>query len=101
MAAAAVKTVCIVGAGPAGLVAAKTFVQHGNFVVTVYEAADRVGGMWRGKLGEHGDKCSPDMRTNGSKFTIAFADLSWSSVDLSDPETGPSPVFPKASQVGQ
>lgn len=100
------KTVCIIGAGPAGLVAAKTFLQHGNYFVTVYEAADRVGGMWRGQPGEYGDKCSPKMRTNLSRFTVAFPDLSWSSVDLSDPVTGaasPSipPMFPKAWQVGR
>ncbi len=99
------KTVCIVGAGPAGLVAAKTFVQQENYAVTVYEAAERVGGMWRAQPGEQGDKCSPEMRTNLSRFTVAFPDLSWSSVDLSDPQTGSipasPPMFPKAWQVGQ
>ncbi|KAF2134097.1 nucleotide-binding domain-containing protein [Dothidotthia symphoricarpi CBS 119687] len=100
------KTVCVIGAGPAGLVAAKTLLQHGGFSVNVYEAADRVGGMWRGRPGDFGDKCSPEMRTNLSRFTVAFPDLSWSSVDLSDPVTGtpaPStpPTFPKAWQVGR
>jgi hypothetical protein len=100
------RTVCIVGAGPSGLAAAKTFLQHGSYVVTVYEAADRVGGMWRARPGEYGDKCSPEMRTNLSRFTVGFSDLSWSSVDLSDPVTGtasPSspPMFPKAWQVGR
>lgn len=100
------RSVCIVGAGPSGLVAAKTFLQNGNYVVTVYEAADRVGGMWRALPGEYGDKCSPEMRTNLSRFTVAFPDFSWSSVDLSDPVTGaPSPatppIFPKAWQVGR
>lgn len=100
-----IRTVCIVGAGPAGLVAAKTFLQHGNYSVTVYEAAERVGGMWRAQPGEFGDKCSPEMKTNLSRFTVAFADLSWSSVDLSDPVTGSAPgtppMFPKAWQVGR
>ncbi|KAJ8115270.1 hypothetical protein OPT61_g3043 [Boeremia exigua] len=100
------RSVCIVGAGPSGLVAAKTFLQHGSYVVTVYEAADRVGGMWRAQPGEYGDKCSPEMRTNLSRFTVAFSDLSWSSVDLSNPATGESspstpPMFPKAWQVGR
>jgi len=53
------RKVCVVGAGPAGLVAAKVFGQHEGFSVTVFEAADRVGGMWRGRLGEFGDKCAP------------------------------------------
>jgi hypothetical protein len=100
------RSVCIVGAGPSGLVAAKTFLQHGSYAVTVYEAADRVGGMWRAQPGEYGDKCSPEMKTNLSRFTVAFPDLSWSSVDLSNPVTGaasPStlPMFPKAWQVGR
>lgn len=100
------KSVCIVGAGPAGLVTAKTFLQNGGYTVTVFEAADRVGGMWRGQPGEYGDKCDPEMRTNLSRFTVAFSDLSWSSVDLSNPVTGspaaPSmPMFPKAWHVGR
>jgi hypothetical protein len=100
------KSVCIVGAGPAGLVAAKTFLQQGQFTVSVFEATDRLGGMWRGRPGEYGDKCSPDMRTNLSRFTVAFSDLSWSSVDLSTPGAESlshltSPMFPKAWQVGR
>jgi thioredoxin reductase len=100
------KSVCIIGAGPAGLVAAKTFLQKGGYCVTVFEASDRAGGMWRAQSGEYGEKCSPEMRTNLSRFTVAFSDLSWASVDLSDPVTGatsPSalPIFPKAWQVGR
>ncbi|KAH3955023.1 hypothetical protein HBH98_036080 [Parastagonospora nodorum] len=100
------RSVCVVGAGPAGLVAAKTFLQTGGYAVTVFEAADRVGGMWRGRPGEYGDKCDPGMRTNLSRFTVAFSDLSWPSVDLSDPVTGlpaasSTPMFPKAWQVGR
>lgn len=99
------KSVCIIGAGPAGLVAAKTFLQKGGYTVTVFETADRVGGMWRAQPGEHGDKCSPEMRTNLSRFTVAFSDLAWSSVDLSHPKNASSqslpPTFPKAWQVGR
>jgi hypothetical protein len=99
------KSVCIVGAGPAGLVTAKTFLQHGGYRVTVFEAADRVGGMWRAPPGHKVDKCSPHMRTNLSRFTVAFPDLAWSSVDLSDPVSGTAglqpPMFPKAWQVGR
>jgi hypothetical protein len=100
------KSVCIIGAGPAGLVAAKTFLQKGCYSVTVFESADRVGGMWRAQPGEHGHKCGPEMRTNLSRFTVAFSDLAWSSVDLSHPDSGATlhqspPVFPKAWQVGR
>ncbi|KAF2710363.1 hypothetical protein K504DRAFT_490501 [Pleomassaria siparia CBS 279.74] len=106
------KSVLVVGAGPAGLVAAKTLLQHGNgkhFKVTVFEAADKVGGMWRADANEEGEKCSPNMRTNLSRFTVAFSDLSWNSVSLEDTEDkentaahtqAPPPMFPKAWQVG-
>jgi cation diffusion facilitator CzcD-associated flavoprotein CzcO len=61
--------------------------------------------MWRAKKDEDGDKCAPAMRTNLSRFTVAFADLSWSSVNLG-PEDGAShnaspPMFPEAHQVGR
>jgi hypothetical protein len=100
------KRVCVIGAGPAGLVTAKTFLQKGGYHLTVFEASDRVGGMWRVRPGEHGEKCSPDMRTNLSRFSVAFSDFSWSSVDLSDPASGdpaPStpPTYPKAWQAGR
>jgi hypothetical protein len=106
MAANTPKTVCIIGAGPAGLVAAKALLQNGNYNVTVYEAANGTGGMWRALPRQYGDKCDPNMPTNLSRFTVAFSDLSWSSVDLSDPVTGAlspatPPMFPKAWQVGR
>ncbi|KNG49273.1 hypothetical protein TW65_04254 [Stemphylium lycopersici] len=98
-------SVLIVGAGPAGLVAAKTFKQYG-YNISIYEAADRVGGMWRDEHGGPGDKCSPDMRTNLSRFTVAFPDLSWNSVNLTTSQSSldlpiDPPMFPKAWQVGQ
>ena len=97
------QSVCVVGAGPAGLAAAHICRQHG-FAVTVYEAADRVGGMWRDDRGGVGDKCSPEMRTNLSRYTVAFSDLAWTSahVDISKPAADPlavPPIFPKAWQV--
>ncbi|EUC38588.1 hypothetical protein COCCADRAFT_608 [Bipolaris zeicola 26-R-13] len=95
-------SVLIVGAGPAGLVTAKILKQAG-YTVTVYERAERVGGMWRDERGGLGDKCSPDMRTNLSRFTVALPDLSWKSVDTDALQSGPNAplMFPKAWQAGK
>jgi hypothetical protein len=93
------KSICVIGAGPAGLVAAKTLIQRG-YNVTIFEAYDRVGGMWRAQPGESGEKCGPEMRTNLSRYTVAFSDLSWSSVELSSSSSEP-PMFPKAWHVGR
>lgn len=100
------KSVCIVGAGPAGLVAAKTFLQTGEFAVTVYEKNERVGGIWA--LDRHSTDgfLSPYTPTNLSRFTVGFSDLDWNSVDFHNDEVeGPQnsmadtmvpPMFPKA-----
>ncbi|OCK79087.1 nucleotide-binding domain-containing protein [Lepidopterella palustris CBS 459.81] len=104
------KSVVIVGAGPAGLVAAKTLLHStpGKFNVTILEQQDRVGGMWALRKGDTRGKFSPEMLTNLSRFTVAFSDLSWSCVDIRDDpgiangkEDHHIPMFPKAWQVGR
>ena len=94
------KSICIVGAGPAGLVAAKTFLRTGRCDVTIYEKADRLGGIWALDETSVGNYLSPQTPTNLSKFTVGFSDLSWDSVglDTSENVTG-APMFPKAWQV--
>jgi len=107
----AMKTVCIVGAGPAGLVAAKTFLQTGQFEVTVYEKNDRLGGIWALDEKTNDGYLSPQTPTNLSRFTVAFSDLDWRSVNLRSEsnsevrdkaaEKGDPPMFPKAWQVNR
>jgi cation diffusion facilitator CzcD-associated flavoprotein CzcO len=98
--AAAKKSICIVGAGPAGLVAAKTFLRTGLCDVTVYEKADRLGGIWALDESSVGNYLSPQTPTNLSKFTVGFSDLSWDSVGLNqDQNSAGAPLFPKAWQV--
>ncbi|RDL40056.1 FAD protein [Venustampulla echinocandica] len=88
------KTVCVIGAGPSGLVAAKTLVHDhpkDTFHVTVFEALDRIGGLW--PVSENGNgMINPDMCTNQSRHTMSFSGLAW-------PADAHS--FPKAWQVGQ
>jgi hypothetical protein len=105
------KSVCIIGAGPAGLVAAKTFLQTGQFTVTVYEKSNRLGGIWALEQNSTGGFLSPNTPTNLSRFTVAFSDLDWNFVDLDDggrdgQETAgrpgrKAPIFPKAWQVNR
>lgn len=105
------KTVCIVGGGPAGLVAAKTFLQTGEFAVTVYEKNSRLGGIWALDETTTDGYLSPHTPTNLSRFTVAFSDLDWRSVDFqnnhnSGVHNGSSqaheiPMFPKAWQVNR
>ena len=100
------KSVCIVGAGPAGIVAAKTFLQTEKFDVTVYEKSHRIGGIWALDRSSTGGFLSPYTPTNLSRFTVGFANLDWNSVDFNkhganglqngvSHETKP-PMFPKA-----
>lgn len=85
------KKVAVIGAGPAGLVAAKTLLgtqAAGTFDVTVFDAHNRVGGMWDVRPGERGGFVSPDLRTNLSKYTVAFSDYAWEEVPLRGKELG-------------
>jgi dimethylaniline monooxygenase (N-oxide forming) len=64
--------VAVLGAGPAGLAAARWLKQHGLEPV-VFEAADRVGGQWNGASRLSGTWTG--MRTNTSRELSAFSDL--------------------------
>ncbi|KKK25301.1 hypothetical protein AOCH_003333 [Aspergillus ochraceoroseus] len=102
--------VAIIGAGPSGLVMAKTLLHNfpeGTFSPTVFEQHSKVGGLWSvdfpsGGGGtdspppKRGGLVDPLMRTNLSRFTVAFSDLAWGSVLQGERV----PMFPRAGQVG-
>jgi cation diffusion facilitator CzcD-associated flavoprotein CzcO len=69
------KTVAVVGAGPGGLIAAKTLLQSGRFKVTIFEKTTTIGGLWA-----PGNLINPQMRTNLCQFTNSFSGLSWENV---------------------
>ncbi|KAL4899547.1 hypothetical protein BDW74DRAFT_183654 [Aspergillus multicolor] len=106
------KSVAIIGAGPSGLVTAKTLLQNfppGTFEPVVFEKKSRVGGLWAVDYSSEPrlpsasvgvplnstpfdpsdslpidtdqDGCrafvDPWMRTNLSRFSVAFSDFSW------------------------
>ncbi|KAJ5577045.1 FAD-dependent pyridine nucleotide-disulfide oxidoreductase [Penicillium sp. DV-2018c] len=98
------KKVAIIGAGPSGLVTAKTLLHsfpRGTFSPIIFDTHREVGGLWRTHRSpiEPNDPrvtLDPQMRTNLSRFTVAFSDLDWESV-ITGAET---PGFPHAEQVG-
>ncbi|CAF9929112.1 MAG: hypothetical protein GOMPHAMPRED_005319 [Gomphillus americanus] len=94
------KTVAIIGAGPGGLVTAKTFLHshpRDTFQVTVFEKSNRIGGIWSVTRDQPDGIVPLDMPTNLSRFAVAFSDLDWSSLDL--PKGKPIHMHPKAWQV--
>ncbi|KAB8231518.1 uncharacterized protein BDW43DRAFT_313037 [Aspergillus alliaceus] len=106
------KKVAIIGAGPSGLVAAKTLLHNfpkGTFSPTIFEKSHEIGGLWPidppataqgdanpGRSRRDGF-VDPSMRTNQSRFTVAFSDLAWESV-FDGPDI---PMFPQAWQAGR
>ncbi|KAI8222364.1 putative flavin-containing monooxygenase 1, partial [Colletotrichum sp. SAR 10_86] len=89
------KRVCIVGAGPSGLVAAKTLLHNtpaGAFTVTIYDAQSRIGGLWPTRRDDASGLVHPLMVANQSRHTVQFSDLAW------NPD---EPEFPRAWQIGR
>lgn len=88
------KSVCIVGAGPAGLAAAKVLAPH--FKVVIFEQSGRIGGIWDDAVDSFLDRTTP---TNLSRHTVSFSDLDWNSV--LPQENHAVSLFPKAWQVNR
>ncbi|KAK5017093.1 hypothetical protein BJ546DRAFT_1077142 [Cryomyces antarcticus] len=104
------KKVLIVGAGPSGLVAAKTLLHTypNTFDVSIFERKDHIGGLWPVDRSDDSGMVAADMPTNLSRYTVAFSDLAWESVNVQKGEVRtssvklkPVPMFPKAWMVGR
>ncbi|KAJ8133157.1 hypothetical protein O1611_g458 [Lasiodiplodia mahajangana] len=83
------------GAGPSGLVAAKTLLHDavpGSFNVTIFDSQHRIGGLWPVHKGDNAGLVHPLMVANQSKHTVQFSDLAWADSD---------PDFPRAWQIGR
>jgi cation diffusion facilitator CzcD-associated flavoprotein CzcO len=77
------KRVCVIGAGLAGLVAAKVLKQDG-FDVVVFEKERELGGVWAAS------RTYPGLRANNSRESYAFSDFPY-------PDT--RDAFPTAEQI--
>ncbi|KAB8255600.1 hypothetical protein BDV32DRAFT_154106 [Aspergillus pseudonomiae] len=106
------KKVAIIGAGPSGLVAAKTLLHNypkGTFSPTIFEKRHEIGGLWpidpqdttngttTPRQRPRDGFVDPSMPTNQSRFTVTFSDLAWESV-IDGPDI---PMFPQAWQAGK
>ncbi|CAG8943467.1 unnamed protein product [Penicillium salamii] len=89
--------VAIIGAGPSGLVTAKTLLQdYPDFSPVIFDYQHQVGGLWNVCPDPNQPvTLDPRMPTNLSRFTVAFSDLDWDSV------LDEVPIFPRAEQVAQ
>lgn len=76
------KSVAVIGAGPAGLVAARWLLSQG-FEPTIFEQAPTLGGQWAAAQGVSG--VWPTMYTNSSRTITAFSDLEHDSEHVYQP----------------
>ena len=81
--------VAIIGAGPAGLAAARYLASEG-FEPILFEQGAAIGGQWSGDRAHSG--VWPSMRTNTSRILTAFSDL---------PHRAGSPVYPLNVAIGK
>lgn len=83
--------VCVIGAGPSGITAAKRLNDHG-IPFDCYEASDEVGGNWYYKNPNGMSACYQSLHIDTSKFRLAFEDY---------PAPDEWPDFPHHSQLFQ
>ncbi|KAM9987742.1 hypothetical protein ACTFIZ_003102 [Dictyostelium cf. discoideum] len=67
------KRVAVIGAGPSGIVSAKTALECG-FDVVLFEKNDNIGGVW--SMGESG-KAWDNMKTHISYVSMSYSDFTW------------------------
>lgn len=106
------KSLCIIGAGPGGLISAQTFLHSSNSFksITVFESSPQPGGIWpiskddkgiwfdaQEKMGR---KLDAEMRTNLSRDTVNFGGVR-DGYGVGDGKEDDLGMFPKAWRVGK
>ncbi|MEV0436194.1 NAD(P)-binding domain-containing protein [Nocardia sp. NPDC050413] len=83
--------VCVIGAGPSGITAAKRLAEYGIPFVC-YEASDEVGGNWYYRNPNGMSACYQSLHIDTSKYRLQFEDF---------PAPADWPDFPHHSQLHQ
>ncbi|OKL59424.1 hypothetical protein UA08_05064 [Talaromyces atroroseus] len=83
-------TVCVIGGGPIGMVAMKTFLEEG-FQVVGFECRAYLGGLWRGT----------EDSTISAHTTTVFNNSKWRSAFSDFPFNEDADTFPTAAQILQ
>ncbi|KAJ3344072.1 hypothetical protein HDU93_003235 [Gonapodya sp. JEL0774] len=105
------KKIAVIGAGPAGLIAARELLHHGNFEdVTVFEGRSDLGGIWNvtpdhsGDVTFSGDSEIAPLKSNASATSSAYPQLRtntpFNTIEIRDfPIPENSDIFPGADVV--
>lgn len=77
------KTVCVVGLGPAGISAVKELQEQG-FEVTGYDAGKKIGGRWALDWDTYAHGAWKELHMNQSRHINEFSDFPWRKEDYAD-----------------
>lgn len=81
--------VCIIGAGPSGIAAAKTLKAH-NVEFDCFEKGSKIGGVWRYENDNNMSSCYRSLHINTNRNIMAYSDF---------PMPAHYPMFPHHSQI--
>jgi dimethylaniline monooxygenase (N-oxide forming) len=94
------KTICVVGLGPAGITATKELREHG-FEVTAYDASPRIGGRWAMDWNTYNHGIWEELYLNTNRSLNEFSDFPWRREDYQDlPDVQPDKdgIFPHCTE---
>jgi dimethylaniline monooxygenase (N-oxide forming) len=94
------KTICVVGLGPAGCTATKELREHG-FEVTAFDASPRIGGRWAMDWNTYSHGIWEELHLNTNRSLNEFSDFPWRREDyqgLPDVQPDKDGIFPHCTE---
>lgn len=94
------KTICVVGLGPAGITATKELRERG-FEVTAYDASPRIGGRWAMDWNTYNHGIWEELYLNTNRSLNEFSDFPWRREDyqgLPDVQPDKDGIFPHCTE---